>query len=107
MRILAALILALAAAGRPAQAHDYWANGVPVPAWVKDACCGQADSHLLSLDAVSLQDDGWHIQGMNTVVPPDHVLPSQDGQFWGFWIEANGPDASIYCFFCPHGVLAP
>ena len=65
----------------------------------KDACCGQADAHLLSLDAVSLQDDGWHIQGMN-VVPPDHVLPSQDGQFWGFG-EPNGPDASIYCFFAP------
>ena len=41
MRILAALILALAAAGRPAQAHDYWANGVPVPAWVKTLAAGR------------------------------------------------------------------
>ena len=99
MRLALWIVFAVCCA--PAMAHDYWANGVPVPAWVKGACCGQADAHLLSTDAVSLQDDGWHIVGLNSVVPSDQVLPSQDGQIWGFWNEANGADASIYCFFAP------
>ena len=40
----AALIPLLALAG-PAAAHDVWADGSPVPAWVKSSCCGPAAHH--------------------------------------------------------------
>jgi hypothetical protein len=103
-RILAALAscaLTAALAAAPAAAHDQWADGSPVPAWVKSACCGPSDAHMLAFDDVSLEDDGWHIRGINTIVPRDRVLPSQDGQIWGFWNPALGPDVTIYCFFAP------
>jgi hypothetical protein len=40
-------LLALCAGNR-AYAHDQWANGDPVPAWVKRACCGPHDIHHLT-----------------------------------------------------------
>ena len=83
----------------PAFAHDYWANGQPVPAWVKSSCCGPEDAHLLREDQVHALSDGIHIDGLTTVVPYARVLPSQDGQIWGFWNENLGKQAPIYCFF--------
>ena len=100
-RIGAAVAALALAAIPPAAAHDQWADGAPVPAWVKSACCGPSDAHMLAENEVSLQDDGWHIRGIDTVVPRDRVLPSQDGQIWGFWNPASGPNAPIYCFFAP------
>jgi hypothetical protein len=96
-----ASVLALGLMSSSAQAHTTWANGDPIPLWITSACCGFADAHMLTPDEVSLQDDGWHINGINTVIPRDKVLPSQDGQIWGFWNPALGPDVPIYCFFAP------
>ena len=84
-----------------ASAHDQWADGSAIPAWVKSSCCGPADAHLLSPSDVSLQDDGWHIKGLGTIVRSERVLPSQDGQIWGFWNDADGPNAMVWCFFAP------
>jgi hypothetical protein len=36
----------------PTYAHDYWADGKPVPNWVKTSCCGPADAHHLRPDQV-------------------------------------------------------
>ena len=101
MKFLASTAFVLTLSVSSAQSHDYWQNGDAVPSWVKASCCGAADAHLLADDDLSLQDDGWHIKGLNTVIPTNHVLPSQDGRAWAFWNEASGPDASIYCFFYP------
>jgi hypothetical protein len=58
-RALAAFgaILALAA---PASAHDYWADGKPIPNWVKASCCGPADAHHLRPDQVHRVSDDYY-----------------------------------------------
>lgn len=84
-----------------AHAHDRWANGEPIPSWVKEACCGVADAHHIPQEAIHLRDDGYHIDGIKTVVPEKKALPSPDGTFWVFWSEAGEPEPTIYCFFAP------
>lgn len=96
LSLAACLALAMAA---PARGHQQWANGEPVPAWVKSSCCGPDDAHLLRADRVHLRADGVHIDGINTVVPYERVLPSPDGRIWGFWNPAVGVDAPVYCLF--------
>ena len=87
-----------------ASAHDFWANGEPVPAWVKAMCCGPEDAHHLRAGAVHIEADGYHIDGLNTVVPIARALPSPDGSYWGFWSPQLEPDVVIFCFFAPlHG----
>lgn len=96
--------LTLAAAlltASPALAHDYWSNGEPVPAGVKASCCGPADVHRLKPSAVHIQADGYHIDGLSTVIPISRAQPSPDGSYWAFFPNASGPDAPIYCFFAP------
>ena len=86
----------------PASAHDFWSNGEPVPAWVKSACCGPEDVHHLNPAAVHIMPDGYHIDGIKTVVPADKALPSPDGTYWGFWIDSPSiPEPHIFCFFAP------
>ena len=106
VRTLAALAITGAVAGIPASAsaHDFWANGEPVPAWVKAMCCGPEDAHHLRAGAVHIEADGYHIDGLNTVVPIARALPSPDGSYWGFWSPQLEPDVVIFCFFAPlHG----
>lgn len=66
--ILGALMLI----GSPVTAHDFWANGQPIPKWVKSAGCGVNDVHfesrLVKTDKGYLVDD----------------LPSQDCLFIPF-----------------------
>jgi hypothetical protein len=80
--------------------HDVWSNGAQVPAWVKKACCGPSEVHQLSADKVHALRDGYHVDGLATVIPDSRVQPSPDGAFWGFW----NPDALnpvVFCFFAP------
>jgi hypothetical protein len=84
-----------------ASAHDKWGNGEPVPAWVKSACCGPEDSHQIPASAVHIEPDGYHIDGINTVVPITRALPSPDGKIWGFWMNQSEPEPVIFCFFYP------
>ena len=100
MRVGAAVALAVAFAS-PATPHDFWTNGDPVPPWVKSACCGPEDVHHLRPGAVHIAPDGYHIDGLKRVVPLNRVLPSPDGQYWGFWNPLLEPDPTIYCFFAP------
>ena len=95
--VMAALALGLG----PASAHDFWTNGEAVPAWVKSACCGPQDVHRLKAGAVHVRADGYHIDGLQTVIPVECVLPSPDGQYWGFWDPAYEPEPIIFYFFAP------
>ena len=91
-------------AALPAGAHDLWSNGAKVPAWVKKSCCGPSEAHHLSATSVRALPDGYHVDGLATAIPYSRVLPSRDGEFWGFW----NPDAShpvVFCFFAPPSVL--
>jgi hypothetical protein len=85
----------------PALAHDFWSNGGPVPAWVKAECCGPGDAHRLRAGAVHILPDGYHIDGLKTIVPIEKALPSMDGQYWGFWNPLGEPEPMIFCFFAP------
>lgn len=98
MRAWLGLIVA-GALSAPAQAHDAWADGSAIPSWVKAQCCGPADAHLLRPDQIHEKSDGIHIDGIETVVPYARVLPSQDGQIWGFWPNNGDTNPPIYCLF--------
>lgn len=102
----AALFAAALICAAPALAHDEWANGQPVPAWVKQACCGPADAHHLRPDQVIQHDDGYYtIEGVEgfpeTIrIGTQVAIPSQDGSYWLFFGPGyNGPN--VYCFFAP------
>ena len=82
-------------------AHDFWSNGDPVPSWVKSWCCGQNDVHQLRPGAVHIKQDGYHIDGIATVVPISKAMPSADGKYWAFWKSADEPKPNISCFFAP------
>jgi hypothetical protein len=100
----AAAICAFGYFHSPAFAHDTWQNGQAVPAWVKSACCGPSDVHHLTSTQVHAMPDGWHIDGIGTVVPYSKELPSQDGDYWGFWPPwaTNVTDKPpVFCFFAP------
>jgi hypothetical protein len=97
---IAALVAATMMCPFPAVGHDVWSNGAQVPAWIKKACCGPSEVHQLPADKVHALPDGYHVDGLATVIPYSRVLPSSDGAFWGFW----NPDALnpvVFCFFAP------
>lgn len=97
-RILAIAVLAVTVGG--AHGHERWANGEPVPAWAKRACCGPTDVHHLRPEQVHQQQDGFHVDGLSEVVPYAKALPSPDGEYWGFWhTYSDGSTSSPYCFF--------
>jgi len=89
-----------------ARAHDQWADGTAVPAWVKSACCGPNDAHMLDPSQVSQVQCGdnkqcWKVEGFPDLVPDDQALPSQDGHFWAFYHTYESYISSMYCFFVP------
>jgi hypothetical protein len=89
-------------AGNGASAHDQWANGDPVPAWVKRACCGPDDIHHLTREQVHETADGWRVDGYPDIIPIGTEQPSPDGDYWIFYRTLpNGDKTRVYCFFTP------
>ena len=62
----------IAIAATKAHAHSFWSNGEEVPAWTKSYCCGPSDVHRLEPSAVHIMPDGYHIDGIKTIVPMDY-----------------------------------
>ena len=92
-----------------ALAHDVWADGSQIPVWVKSACCGKDEAHLLRPSQVHKVEGGYRIDGYPLIVPDTSALPSQDGNYWAFYqiygIVNDKPQVSnIRCFFVPLGV---
>ena len=82
--------------------HDQWADGSKVPDWIKSACCGPADAHLLAADQVHHYDGYWLVDGYKDKIYDRQELPSQDGHYWVFYRNnSNGSQSSVYCFFVP------
>jgi hypothetical protein len=108
MRLLIFVLFMLCAFGRYdyAQAHDKWADGSTVPAWVKSKCCGERDVHHLQPEQVHKVDGGYLVDGHDGVIPLSQTDPSQDGDYWIFgstvW-SGNGPPkiGDVRCFFVP------
>ena len=85
-----------------AAAHDQWADGGPVPAWVKAQCCGASDAHHLTPDQVHVTPDGYKLDGYTRVIREDRLLPSPDGSWWVFYrTYDDGSQSTVYCFFGP------
>lgn len=94
--------LVVVAANQCAKAHDAWANGEPVPAWVKKACCGPEDAHHLKPEQVQFTSDGWKVEGYHALIPNGTELPSPDGSYWIFYRTfSDGTQSTVYCFFVP------
>lgn len=121
-----ALVCATTSVGTTsAGAHNQWADGSAIPAWVKASCCGPADAHHLRPDQVHDMGDYYQIDGMRQPImktygpkhfPNNSILPSQDGDYWVFYKDTethqvcgyesrscySEPAAeSVYCFFVP------
>lgn len=94
--ILAAALIAAS----PAIAHDFWSNGEPVPSWIKRYCCAPNEVHHIRSDAVHIMRDGYHVDGLKTVIPIDKALPSPDGTYWAFFNDAVD-EPNVWCFFAP------
>jgi hypothetical protein len=100
LRLAAAAILLYCV---PASAHDVWANGTPVPAWIKRACCGPADAHHLQPDQVHRVADAYYlVDGYFRPIPISDALPSEDGEYWIFYkSNKSGSQTGVFCFFVP------
>jgi len=106
-----AVVFLLAFLSTNAQAHDRWKNGTPIPSWIKSQCCGSADAHDLGPDGDQVHhltaeecwpgstQGCWRIDGVPHLIPDSDALPSEDGDFWAFYNEAD--KSRIYCFFAP------
>src|SRR5581483_2790926 len=102
MKRIAVLAALLALPALPARAHDQWANGEPVPAWVKRSCCGPEDAHHLTREQVHVTAAGWKVDGYNGIVPFSATLPSPDGSYWIFYSSySDGSQTRVFCFFAP------
>ncbi len=100
--IFSSLLFSPLVAAAGASAHDQWANGEPVPAWVKRACCGPEDAHHLQPDQVHVSPAGWRVDGYRGAIPNGTELPSPDGSYWIFYRDlSDGSQSSVYCFFVP------
>ncbi len=101
MRLCLAAVLVFGAA--PAVAHDQWANGKAVPAWIKKACCGAADAHHLRPEQVTFNARGEYvIEGYHAPLGVKFAQPSQDGEYWIFYRQfLDGSQSAAYCFFAP------
>ena len=60
------------------QAHEVWADGNPVPQWVKGFCCGVADAHRLTVKQIRRIENGWAVDGF---------------------------ESQVFCFFIPQGYI--
>lgn len=88
--------------GTPASAHDQWADGNPLPPWVKSDCCGKADVHRYTADQVTEDDNGYHFPDYPDAIPAQRALPSQDQYYYVFFARLpNGMYSSVYCMFAP------
>jgi len=82
-----------------------WANGQPIPEWVKNLCCNGNEAHMLDESAVSQDAQGhYHVQGYNNVPRDDHVFASMDGHVWMFVSIFGAPNAAIWCLFIPENM---
>ena len=97
------LLVAALALASPAVGHDQWADGTPVPDWVKQACCGKSEVHMLTPDQVhhNVAEEYYYFErSYKGKVTDAQVLPSQDGHYWLFYACAE-PTCAVHCFFVP------
>ncbi len=97
-----AVVVAMLLGATKAHSHDHWANGAPIPSWVKQRCCNGDEAvdlggvgivHPLSKDGVVV---AYKVDGFNDPVQAARTFPSQDGEVWAFL-----HNMTIWCLFVP------
>jgi hypothetical protein len=103
-----------------ASAHDQWANGNPIPDWVKHACCVENYQtiderrlhRVMGPDVVTQEWKllGYRVDGFYNLVSVDHRFDSEDGLTWIFYGIPDSSDDGvldarpvIYCLFTNEG----
>ncbi len=89
-----------------AEAHDQWADGSAVPGWIKSACCGPMDAHVIDSSDVSGPDKAgnYRVKDIEHIVPGEHVYDSLDGETWVFYDPRLPPQTrAVYCLFLARG----
>jgi hypothetical protein len=100
-----------------ASAHDQWANGNPIPDWVKQACCGESYQtiderrvhRVMGPDAVTQEWGllGYRVDGFFNFVPVQHRFDSEDGLTWVFYGTPYADELdmrpAVYCLFTNEG----
>ncbi len=87
--------------GSGAHAHRVWADGTPVPEWVRNACCGPSDVHHLVPAQVHVTPTGYRVDGIHELVPFAKTLASEDGEYWIFYRNYDDGTQYVFCFFAP------
>ena len=101
MKTFALALAAVLTVPTSTQAHTAWADGTPVPEWVRNACCGPSDVHHLSPEQVHAGPSGYRIDGIQTLVPFAKTLESEDGDYWIFYRDYEDGTQYVFCFFAP------
>jgi hypothetical protein len=103
-----------------ASAHDRWANGKPIPDWVKQACCVEDYQtiderrvhRVMGPDPTTQEWEllGYRVDGFYNLVPVDRRFDSEDGLTWIFYGVPYSSDdivsdmsPAIYCLFTNEG----
>lgn len=117
------LLAILALVSTKVLAHETWANGDPIPEWVKKACCNGHEAHDLGeggdMVHVVLKDGeivAYTVDGFNNRIEAKKVHPSEDNHTWVFYGGSGYEDDhhhvappppgdvsnfSLYCLFVP------
>lgn len=96
------IVAAFMAAIRASHAHDYWATGEPIPAWIKASCCGPEDVHRYTMDQIRETKGGYIVPGYKSVIPNNKPLASQDQYAYVFFRDyPDGSQSGVYCIFLP------
>jgi hypothetical protein len=78
LALSATLCVAFGGAG---EAHEAWADGEAIPAWIKSACCGPSDAHHLRPEQVHrISEELYEVDGYFRPIPVSEALPSADGE---------------------------
>ena len=118
--IKASWVIGLLLATTSASAHKQWANGRPIPDWVKQVCCVEDYQtiderrvhRVMRPDAVTQEREllGYRVDGFYNLVPVDRRFDSEDGLTWIFYGIPNSDDLgmsdmrpAIYCLFTNEG----
>jgi len=102
--IMVLVTAVLLAYPRRAHAHDHWNDGTPVPAWVKNACCGASDQHQFDDEDVHELKEGLKVDGYpGGVIPWSKVTPSPDGKTWIFYSKYSDGSFLLRCAFHGYG----
>jgi hypothetical protein len=96
MPLRSIVLLTVLALDQPAQAHDFWSNGILVDPKTKSLCCSGSDTKRLDPSIVKPVPGGFLLTDTGELITYGRVQPSPDG---AIWVSRWG--GFTQCFFYP------